>query len=275
MIEKKKVGIIDYGAGNLGSIYNAIKYLNAPTEIIASPKNIDRFSHLILPGVGSFGIECLSREVKKVIFVENYGGVLPILKKNLLNIKPFINYEIFEKNIYDKSTFLEFIDKFDIVQISTGDMLRDEVKSKSDLGKSAKSIMDRGDLISDNIIIAMIKKRIQMSDCNNGFILDGFPRTLNQAIELDGLLADLKIKIDNVIQIEVDENLLLERINKRALENVIIRNDDNSSILKNRIIVYKKDTMPVIDYYKNLKKLNTINGMQSIEKVSEDILNIL
>ena len=167
------------------------------------------------------------------------------------------------------------IDKFDIVQISTGDMLRDEVKSQSDLGKSAKSIMDRGDLVSDNIIIAMIKKRIQMSDCNNGFILDGFPRTLNQAIELDGLLEDLKIKIDNVIQIEVDENLLLERINKRALENESIRNDDNSSILKNRIIVYKKDTMPVIDYYKNLKKLNTINGMQSIEKVSQDILNIL
>ena len=167
------------------------------------------------------------------------------------------------------------IDKFNIVQISTGDMLRDEVKSQSDLGKSAKSIMDRGDLVSDNIIIAMIKKRIQMSDCNNGFILDGFPRTLNQAIELEDLLADLKIKIDNVIQIDVDENLLLERINKRALENESIRNDDNSSILKNRIIIYKKDTMPVIDYYKNLKKLNTINGMQSIEKVSRDILNIL
>ena len=167
------------------------------------------------------------------------------------------------------------IDKFNIVQISTGDMLRDEVKSQSDLGKSAKSIMDRGDLVSDNIIIAMIKKRIQMSDCNNGFILDGFPRTLNQAIELDGLLEDLKIKIDKVIQIDVDENLLLERINKRALENENFRNDDNSSILKNRIIIYKKDTMPVIDYYKNLKKLNTINGMQSIEKVSRDILNIL
>ncbi len=167
------------------------------------------------------------------------------------------------------------IDKFNIVQISTGDMLRDEVKSQSDLGKSAKSIMDRGDLVSDDIIIAMIKKRIQMSDCNNGFILDGFPRTLNQAIELQGLLEDLEIKIDNVIQIEVDENLLLERINKRVLENESIRNDDNSSILKNRIRVYKKDTMPVLDYYKNLKKLNTINGMQSIEKVSQDILNIL
>ena len=114
-----------------------------------------------------------------------------------------------------------------------------------------------------------------MYQLTSGFILDGFPRTLNHAIELDGLLEDLKIKIDNVIQIEVDENLLLERINKRALEYESIRNDDNSSILKNRITVYKKDTIPVVDYYKNLKKLNTINGMQSIEKVSQDILNIL
>ena len=167
------------------------------------------------------------------------------------------------------------IDKFNIVQISTGDMLRNEVKSQSELGKSAKAIMDRGDLVSDKIIFAMINKRIQMSDCNNGFILDGFPRTLNQAIELDALLEGLKIKIDCVLQIDVDENLLLERINKRALENENIRNDDNPSILKNRIRVYKKDTIPVIDYYENLKKLNTINGMKSIEKVSQDILNIL
>ena len=108
------------------------------------------------------------------------------------------------------------IDKFDLVQISTGDMLRDEVKSQSDLGKSAKSIMDRGDLVSDDIIMAMIEKRIQMSDCNNGFILDGFPRTLKQAVELGELLDDLKIKIENVIEIVVDENLLLERINKRS-----------------------------------------------------------
>ena len=167
------------------------------------------------------------------------------------------------------------IDKFNIVQISTGDMLRDEVKSQSDLGKSAKSIMDRGDLVSDNIIIAMIQKRIQMSDCGNGFILDGFPRTLKQAIDLDVLLESLKIKIDNVIQIDVDENLLLERINKRTSENKNKRDDDNSSILKNRIEVYKKDTMPVIEYYRNLKKLNKINGMQNIEKVFQEILLIL
>ena len=167
------------------------------------------------------------------------------------------------------------IDKFDLVQISTGDMLRDEVNSQSELGKSAKSIMDRGDLVSDNIIIAMIEKRIQMSDCNNGFILDGFPRTLKQAVELDQLLDNLKINIKNVIEIVVDENLLLERIKKRSTENKNTRNDDNSVTLKNRIKVYKKDTMPVIEYYRNLNKLNTIDGMQSIEKVFQGILKIL
>ena len=167
------------------------------------------------------------------------------------------------------------IDKFNLVQISTGDMLRDEVKSQSELGKSAKSIMDRGDLVSDNIIMAMIEKRIQMSDCNNGFILDGFPRTVKQAVDLDKLLNDLKIKIEKVIEIVVDESLLLERINKRSLENKNTRNDDNSVTLKNRIKVYQKDTMPVIEYYRNLNKLNTIDGMQSIEKVFQGILKIL
>ena len=167
------------------------------------------------------------------------------------------------------------IDKFNLVQISTGDMLRDEVNSQSELGKSAKSIMDRGDLVSDNIIMAMIEKRIQMSDCNNGFILDGFPRTVKQAVDLDKLLNDLKIKIEKVIEIVVDESLLLERINKRSTENKNTRNDDNSVTLKNRIKVYQKDTMPVIEYYRNLNKLNTIDGMQSIEKVFQGILKIL
>ena len=167
------------------------------------------------------------------------------------------------------------IDKFDLVQISTGDMLRDEVNSQSELGKSAKSIMDRGDLVSDNIIMAMIEKRIQMSDCNNGFILDGFPRTLKQAVELDQLLDNSKINIKNVIEIVVDEKLLLERINKRSTENKNTRNDDNSVTLKNRIKVYQKDTMPVIEYYRNLNRLNTIDGMQNIEKVFQGILKIL
>ena len=105
--------------------------------------------------------------------------------------------------------------------------------------------------------------------------MDGFPRTLKQAVELDQLLDNFKIYIGNVIEIVVDENLLLERINKRSKENKNTRNDDNSVTLKNRIKIYKKDTMPVIEYYRNLNRLNTIDGTQSIEKVFQGILKIL
>ncbi len=167
------------------------------------------------------------------------------------------------------------IEKLNIVQISTGDMLREEVKSGSTLGIAAKSIMDKGDLVSDNIIISMIEKRITQHDCQNGFILDGFPRTLNQAVELDNLLDRLNLKIDKVIEINVDEELLMKRILKRASESKTTRGDDNSDILKNRIIVYKKDTLPVLEYYKGLDKLNTVDGMQDIENVSKDITKLL
>ncbi len=167
------------------------------------------------------------------------------------------------------------IEKLNIVQISTGDMLRDEVKSKTPLGKLASSIMDKGDLIPDEIIMSMIEKRITKSDCKNGFILDGFPRTLNQAVELDVILKSLNLKIDKVIEINVNEDLLINRIVKRASESKTTRDDDNSEILKNRIIVYNKDTLPVLDYYKSLNKLNTVDGTQDIDKVSKDILKVL
>tara|TARA_B100000963_G_scaffold226741_1_gene197811 strand:+ start:146 stop:724 length:579 start_codon:yes stop_codon:yes gene_type:complete len=167
------------------------------------------------------------------------------------------------------------IKKYNIVQISTGDMLREEVKFETDLGLAAKVIMDKGDLVSDEIIMSMIEKRIKKPDCNNGFILDGFPRTFKQAVYLDEILDRLKIKIDTVIEINVNEKLLLKRIKKRAAESDDLRGDDNSEILNNRISVYKKDTLPVLEYYKNSNKLHTIDGMQNIEQVSKDILKIL
>ena len=167
------------------------------------------------------------------------------------------------------------IERFNIVQISTGDMLREEVKSGSDLGKLAKKIMDKGNLVSDEIIMSMIQKRITKPDCENGFILDGFPRTYNQAVNLDKILNTLNLKIDKVIEINVNEKLLLQRILNRASENQSIRDDDNSEILKNRIIVYKKDTLPVLEYYRKLNKLYTVDGMQNIEEVSKNILKFI
>ena len=167
------------------------------------------------------------------------------------------------------------IKKYNIVQISTGDMLREEVKLGTELGKTAKSIMDKGDLVSDKIIISMIEKRIIKPDCKNGFILDGFPRTFQQAIDLDNILKKLDISIDKVIEIDVNEDILLKRIIKRALESKNTRDDDNSEILKNRILIYKKDTLPVLEYYKNLNKLYSVDGMQNVEGVSRDIQRIL
>ena len=167
------------------------------------------------------------------------------------------------------------IHRYNIVQISTGDMLREEVKLGTELGKAAKSIMDKGNLVSDEIIISMIEKRIIKPDCKNGFILDGFPRTLQQAIDLDNILDKLNINIDKVIEINVNEDILLKRIMKRALESKTKREDDNSEILKNRIIVYKKDTLPVLQYYKKSNKLYSIDGMQNVEEVSKDIQKIL
>ena len=167
------------------------------------------------------------------------------------------------------------VERFNIVQISTGDMLREEVKLGSELGKLAKEIMDKGNLVSDEIIMSMIQKRITKPDCENGFILDGFPRTYNQAVNLDKILNSLNLIIDKVIEINVNEKLLLQRIINRASENQLIRDDDNSEILKNRIIVYNKDTFPVLEYYRKLNKLYTVDGMQKIEEVSKNILKFI
>ena len=167
------------------------------------------------------------------------------------------------------------IEKYEIVQISTGEMLRDSVNSGSKLGLTVKSIMDKGDLVSDQVIMSIVEERIEKQDCSNGFILDGFPRTLNQAKELDNLLDVKKMKIDYIIEINVDEKLLINRIEKRAAENKNIRNDDNPDVLKNRIVIYNKDTLPVLNYYKKLNRLKSVDGTQSIEKVTKDIQKVI
>jgi len=175
-----------------------------------------------------------------------------------------------------KGTQAKFIiDKYNLVQISTGDMLREAVKSGSELGNKVKVIMDKGDLVSDDIIMSIISERVIEEDCKKGFILDGFPRTLNQAKELDKMLDHKNLKIDHVIEILVDEDLLISRIKKRASEDKIARNDDNHEVLKNRIMIYKRDTIPVLKYYKNLNRLRQANGMQSIKSVSNDIQGII
>lgn len=167
------------------------------------------------------------------------------------------------------------VSEFGMVQLSTGDMLRAAIAAESELGLKAKSIMDAGQLVSDDIMIGMISERMDAPDCANGVILDGFPRTVAQAEALDQMFADKNIALDSVIEIAVDEAALFARIENRAAETGGSRSDDNAEVLAERLKVYHANTAPVLPYYKDKNKLVTIDGMQSIDKVSEDIRSVM
>ena len=162
------------------------------------------------------------------------------------------------------------VDKHNLEQLSTGDMLRDAITKGSELGKKASSIMDRGELVSDDIILSMIKDKLRKSS-SDGFIFDGFPRNLEQAKELDEILHELKLRLDLVIEIVVNDEVLINRIENRAKESKNARSDDNEEVLKNRLNIYHKSTELIKPYYLEQKKLVKIDGMRSIEQVSSDI----
>ena len=155
-------------------------------------------------------------------------------------------------------------------QLSTGDMLREAITEGSELGKKASSIMDRGELVSDDIILSMIKDKLRKSS-SDGFIFDGFPRNLEQAKELDEILHELKLRLDLVIEILVNDEVLINRIENRAKESKNARSDDNEKVLKNRLNIYHESTERIKPYYLEQKKLVKIDGMRSIEQVSSDI----
>jgi adenylate kinase len=161
-------------------------------------------------------------------------------------------------------------------QLSTGDMLRAEIAAQSPLGQKVKAIMDAGQLVSDDIVIEMISNRIDQPDCKNGFILDGFPRTVAQAEALDAMLAQKGRHLDSVIELAVDEGILLSRIQKRAAENASnVRSDDNEEALKKRLGVYRDQTAPILPYYKSKGILRQVDGMADIESVTGEIEKIL
>jgi adenylate kinase len=165
--------------------------------------------------------------------------------------------------------------KYRLVQLSTGDMLRAAIAAGTDLGKRAKDIMDRGDLVSDDIIVGMIAARLDDKDCANGVILDGFPRTVAQAEALDKMLASKGLSLDGVIEIRVDEAALFARIENRAAETGGARSDDNADTLRKRLAVYHENTAPLLPYYRDKGVLKTVDGMATIDEVAAQIESIL
>jgi len=171
------------------------------------------------------------------------------------------------------------VDRHHIPQLSTGDMLRAAVAAKTPIGIKAKDVMDSGGLVSDEIVVGIIKDRIAEPDAKNGFILDGFPRTVAQAEALDSMLKAEGMKLDAVIELVVDQNALVHRIIKRAEEAKAagqpVRKDDDPEVFKTRLEAYNRDTAIVAPYYEKAGKLTKIDGMQPMDQVSAAIAGVL
>ena len=191
--------------------------------------------------------------------------------------------------------------KHGLIQLSTGDMLREAVKAGTKVGRKAKAIMEKGDLVPDEVVIGIIADRIDQPDAKKGFILDGFPRTLMQAAALDKLLADKKSKLDAVIELKLDHNKLVERVVGRftcakcgegyhdrfkrpkvrgmcdvcGSTEFTRRADDTAETVSNRLMAYYRDTAPLTGYYFCKGNLHSVDGMAPIEQVAQDIGKIL
>ncbi|KQL52143.1 adenylate kinase [Heyndrickxia shackletonii] len=192
------------------------------------------------------------------------------------------------------------VDKYHIPHISTGDMFRAAIKEGTELGVKAKSFMDKGELVPDEVTIGIVRERLSKKDCEDGFLLDGFPRTVPQAESLEAILTDLNKQIDFCVNIQVDKDILMERLTGRRIckncgatyhlvfnppanpgvcdrcgGELYQRADDNEETVQNRLEVNIKQTQPLLDFYEQKGYLRTINGQQDINKVFADIENLL
>ncbi len=171
------------------------------------------------------------------------------------------------------------VTNYGIVHLSTGDMLRAAVAAGTPVGMKAKAIMDRGDLVPDEVVVAIIADRIGQPDAKRGFVLDGFPRTVPQAEALDKLLDERGMKLDAVIELKVNEGILLKRIETRVAEMTArgekVRADDNPESLKKRLDAYRVQTEPLSAYYARTGQLQTVDGMAPIDEVTAQIDRVL
>ena len=192
-------------------------------------------------------------------------------------------------------------DKFNLIQISTGDMLREHIKQQTDLGQLAQNYMNQGQLVPDLVVIQMIEHRISEQDAKNGFILDGFPRTVPQADALDKMLARRKLRLDHVIEMKVDEDQLVKRIAGRftcaacgesyhdefkqtakpgmcdrcGWTQFVRREDDRAEVVRKRLDAYRAQTAPILPYYQTREMLRTVDGMADIALVGMEMEKIL
>ncbi len=167
-------------------------------------------------------------------------------------------------------------EKYGVIPLSTGDMLRAAVAAGTDVGKKAKAIMEAGQLVPDEVVVGVIAERIGQADVQKqGFVLDGFPRTVAQAKSLDDMMEKRGWKLDHIIEMKVDEQALFARIDKRVRETVAaggtVRADDNAETLKKRITVYREQTQPILPYYAKAGRLKSVDGMAPIDDVTRQL----
>ena len=174
---------------------------------------------------------------------------------------------------------VRLVERLGIPQLSTGDMLRAAVAAGTPVGLKAKAVMDRGDLVSDEIVVGIIADRIEEADARQGFILDGFPRTVAQAEAFDAMLSEKGLTLDAVIEFKVNETELVERIVRRAQETEArgepVRKDDNPEVFKTRLEAYRNQTAPLSAYYQGKGMLKAIDGMKPVDEVTGGVKEIL
>ncbi|MBL7113774.1 MAG: adenylate kinase [Bacteroidales bacterium] len=167
----------------------------------------------------------------------------------------------------------KIIQKYGLNHLSTGDMLRAEIAAESDLGLEAKSLISKGELVPDKVVIGMIEKRIETAGDFNGFIFDGFPRTVAQAGALDKVLSSRDLEITLMINLDVETQELIDRLLKRSEQEG--RADDNLETIQNRIHVYESQTSPVIEYYQQQDKARQVDGLGTMDEIFDRIVDVI